>query len=102
MRSGVIARLTVIGTMFSALTVNLRLRELMLPTLVYPLLIVIGLKLLFADFPQGRPQTLFVALALYGFTLIAGPRLMRRPDAPSASPADGKIADGKWQVAGRS
>jgi heme exporter protein B len=30
---------TVIGTMFSALTVNLRLRELMLPTLVYPMLI---------------------------------------------------------------
>jgi heme exporter protein B len=31
--------LTVIGTIFSALTVNLRLRELMLPTLVYPLMI---------------------------------------------------------------
>ncbi|MCL4852074.1 MAG: heme exporter protein CcmB [Bryobacteraceae bacterium] len=31
--------LTVIGTVFSALTVNLRLRELMLPTLVYPILI---------------------------------------------------------------
>jgi heme exporter protein B len=31
--------LTVVGTVFSALTVNLRLRELMLPTLVYPLLI---------------------------------------------------------------
>jgi heme exporter protein B len=31
--------MTVIGTMFSALTVNLRLRELMLPTLVYPILI---------------------------------------------------------------
>jgi heme exporter protein B len=31
--------LTVIGTMFSALTVNLRLRELMLPTLVYPIMI---------------------------------------------------------------
>ena len=31
--------MTVIGTMFSALTVNLRLRELMLPILVYPLLI---------------------------------------------------------------
>ena len=28
--------MTVIGTMFSALTVNLRMRELMLPTLVYP------------------------------------------------------------------
>ena len=31
--------LTVIGTMFSALTVNLRLRELMLPVLVYPMVI---------------------------------------------------------------
>lgn len=31
--------LTVIGTMFSALTVNLRLRELMLPALVYPALV---------------------------------------------------------------
>jgi heme exporter protein B len=31
--------ITVIGTLFSAMTVNLRLRELMLPTLVYPMLI---------------------------------------------------------------
>jgi len=31
--------LTIIGTMFSALTVNLRLRELMLPTLIYPFLV---------------------------------------------------------------
>ena len=31
--------LSVVGTMFSALTVNLRLRELMLPTLVYPIMI---------------------------------------------------------------
>jgi heme exporter protein B len=31
--------MTVIGTMFSALTVNLRLRELMLPVLVYPMMI---------------------------------------------------------------
>ncbi|HVT92788.1 MAG TPA: heme exporter protein CcmB [Bryobacteraceae bacterium] len=31
--------LTVIGTLFSALTVNLRLRELMLPTLIYPFLV---------------------------------------------------------------
>lgn len=31
--------MTVVGTMFSALTVNLRLRELMLPTLVYPMMI---------------------------------------------------------------
>lgn len=31
--------ITVVGTLFSALTVNLRLRELMLPVLVYPMLI---------------------------------------------------------------
>lgn len=31
--------IAVVGTMFSALTVNLRLRELMLPTLIYPMLI---------------------------------------------------------------
>jgi len=31
--------ITVIGTVFSALTVNLRLRELMLPTLIYPMMI---------------------------------------------------------------
>jgi heme exporter protein B len=31
--------ITVVGTVFSALTVNLRLRELMLPLLVYPLMI---------------------------------------------------------------
>jgi heme exporter protein B len=30
---------TVIGTVFSALTVNLRLRELMLPVLIYPMMI---------------------------------------------------------------
>ena len=31
--------LTVVGTMFSALTVNLRLRELMMPMLLYPMMI---------------------------------------------------------------
>jgi heme exporter protein B len=31
--------MTVVGTLFSALTVNLRLRELMLPMLIYPMLI---------------------------------------------------------------
>jgi len=31
--------LTVVGTVFSALTVNMRLRELMLPMLVYPIMI---------------------------------------------------------------
>ena len=31
--------ITVVGTAFSAVTVNVRLRELMLPVLLYPLLI---------------------------------------------------------------
>jgi hypothetical protein len=43
--------------------------------LMYPLLVLTGLKILFVDFPQGRPSTLFVALALYGVALIVSPRL---------------------------
>lgn len=49
--------LTVIGTMFSALTVNLRLRELMLPTLVYPIMIpaLMAAIRLTTDLIQGAP-----------------------------------------------
>ena len=46
--------------------------------LVYPLLVVIGVKLLFEDLRAGRPATLFLAFALYGAALIVGPRLKRR------------------------
>jgi hypothetical protein len=46
--------------------------------LVYPLLFLTGAKLLLVDFPQGHPQTLFAALALYGIALSAVPRLLRR------------------------
>jgi len=45
--------------------------------LVYPLLVVIGVKLLFEDLRAGRPATLFLAFALYGAALIVGPRLKR-------------------------
>ena len=49
--------LTVIGTLFSALTVNLRLRELMLPTLVYPMMIpaLIAAMTLTTDLLAGHP-----------------------------------------------
>ena len=49
--------LTVIGTLFSALTVNLRLRELMLPTLVYPMMIpaLIAAMTLTTDLLVGNP-----------------------------------------------
>ena len=49
--------MTVIGTMFSALTVNLRLRELMLPILVYPMMIpaLLGAIQLTTDLLAGVP-----------------------------------------------
>jgi heme exporter protein B len=49
--------LTVIGTVFSALTVNLRLRELMLPTLIYPLMIpaLMAAMTLTTDLLAGTP-----------------------------------------------
>jgi hypothetical protein len=46
--------------------------------LVYPLLVVIGVKLMGEDMLRGRPSTLFVALAVYGAALIVIPRIMRR------------------------
>jgi heme exporter protein B len=49
--------ITVIGTAFSALTVNLRLRELMLPILTYPFLIppMMAAILLTTDLLGGKP-----------------------------------------------
>ncbi len=49
--------LTVIGTIFSALTVNIRLRELMAPLLVYPMLIpaLMSAMQLSMDLIAGKP-----------------------------------------------
>lgn len=51
--------MTVIGTMFSALTVNLRLRELMMPALVYPMLIPLLMAAMQLTTPlvAGQPLT---------------------------------------------
>lgn len=46
--------------------------------LAYPVLMLIGLKLVFEDFPNGRPLTMFIALALVGGTLILVAKLLRR------------------------
>jgi hypothetical protein len=43
--------------------------------LIYPLLVVLGLKILFEDFQQSEPAMLFVALVVYGSALIFAPRL---------------------------
>jgi heme exporter protein B len=67
--------ITVIGTLFSAMTVNLRLRELMLPTLVYPMLIpalmgAIQLStVLIAGEPLGADNQIWFKL-LAGFDVI--------------------------------
>ena len=70
--------MTVIGTMFSALTVNLKLRELMLPILVYPLLIPVlmaAMKLstdLIAGLPLGGDNALWLrVLAVFNFIFTA-------------------------------
>ena len=49
--------LTVIGTIFSALTVNIRLREVMLPMLTYPILVpaLMGAMQLTAGLVAGNP-----------------------------------------------
>lgn len=67
--------LTAIGTVFSALTVNIRLREVMLPMLVYPLMIpmLLGAMRLTALLVAGQyiagDDTVWLRL-LFGFDII--------------------------------
>jgi heme exporter protein B len=66
---------TAIGTVFSALTVNIRLREVMLPLLVYPLMIpmLLGAMLLTAQLVMGQPITgdsMVWLRLLFGFDII--------------------------------
>jgi len=46
--------------------------------LVYPVLILVGFKLLLEDFPNGQPVTLFIAFALVGSALILVAKLLSR------------------------
>jgi hypothetical protein len=46
--------------------------------LVYPVLLLVGAKLLVEDFPNGQPATLFVALALVGSALLLVAKLLTR------------------------
>lgn len=62
--------MTIIGTTFSAMTVNLRLRELMLPTLLYPMLIppIMGAVQLTSVIMNGGP----IGDNIIWFKLLAG------------------------------
>jgi hypothetical protein len=46
--------------------------------LVYPVLILVGIKLFVEDFPNGQPASLFVSLAFIGSALIIVAKLLRR------------------------
>jgi hypothetical protein len=48
---------------------------------LYPWMTFGAVKLLAEDFRQGRPAALFLSLLVYGGTLIALPRLLRRADS---------------------
>lgn len=66
--------LTVVGTMFSALTVNLRLREVMLPVLVYPMMVppMMAAMILTTDLLAGNPLAgnMMWVRVLVGFDVI--------------------------------
>jgi len=67
--------LSVVGTTFSAMTVNLRLRELMLPMLIYPIMIpcLLGAIELTAALVAGKPvdgELLFALRLIIGFDVI--------------------------------
>jgi hypothetical protein len=46
--------------------------------LVYPVLVLVCIKLLVEDFPHGRPASLFIALAFIGSALVLAARLLKR------------------------
>lgn len=48
--------------------------------LVYPVLILVAVKLFVEDFPNGQPASLFVALVFVGGALLLVARLLRRSD----------------------
>ena len=53
--------------------------------LVYPVLILVGFKLLLEDFPNGEPATLFVAFGLVGGALILVAKLLSRDAIPKSA-----------------
>lgn len=67
-----------VGTAVVLSRARLDMRFASAGTLVYPLLVLLAVKLLLEDMRLGRPATLFVALGVYGAALIVVPRLMRQ------------------------
>lgn len=51
--------------------------------LVYPVLVLVGIKLFVEDLPHGEPASLFVALAFVGTALLLVARLLKRESSPA-------------------
>lgn len=56
-------------------------RTAVLASLVYPVLVAGGLRLVLDDFRHSEPSTMFIALALYGAALAFAPRIASRKRA---------------------
>lgn len=57
-----------------------------------PLMMALGVKLVWEDFRVGRPGTLFVSLAIVGVALILTPRLRRAASPPQPATASAAAA----------
>lgn len=70
---------TVLISAAAVLLAGLRRKRFAAPVgfLVYPLLLVGGLRIVLFDLMHGRPATLFLTFAVYGASLIFAPRLLR-------------------------
>jgi hypothetical protein len=80
-RTGVVS----VGTLvLAALATRLEMPELR--WVVYPILCVLGLKILLQDLPAGRPLSIAVAFVFYGAALIMSPRLLRTHDRRASAP----------------
>ncbi len=55
--------------------------------LVYPVLVLVGIKLFVEDFPNGEPTALFVALGFVGGALLLVARLLKRQEDRLDGPA---------------
>lgn len=78
---GFLALLRSAVLIISALTLALSSRHARWPEarwLAYPVLILVGIKMIFEDFPQGRALTIFPALVLIGGALMVATRLLRQ------------------------
>ncbi|MDH3777400.1 MAG: hypothetical protein OES59_01155 [Gammaproteobacteria bacterium] len=51
--------------------------------LVYPVLILVGIKLFIEDYPNGQPASLFVALGFVGTALLLVAPILKREPTPS-------------------